>query len=334
MKKLVGILALILLSALNVQAQDDDGFYFMLEGRHFVESIGDKTVWLQHIQQVPGLLSPIGNSDIGLEDIEWNVRGGAGYRKGKWDFGLFYSGLDSSGSDVYTPPENPINNIGGFFPFCGGLDCAGIGGIDYELYEADSSAKYHVVDFETGYNFKWKATNIRLFGGLRYAQFDQNVSLHMLSGDLTGEVKTSHDVDFNGAGLRIGASAKVPLFWKLGITGALSGSTLFGHRANIEKVWDYWNPDGDGGDDPEIRIREIEESGAMISLNADAEIGLTFDYEMRESTLSLVVGYRAEIWNVNDTKSETEGFGYFEVYGDKMANQIFHSPFARITMKF
>ena len=84
----------------RAEAQDDSGFYFMMEGRLAIPG-GDETPYAEKCTFKCTTV-------LNVEDIDTEFGGGGriggGYRTGRWDFGIFYSGLHVSGETDSSAP--------------------------------------------------------------------------------------------------------------------------------------------------------------------------------------------------------------------------------------
>ncbi len=162
----------------RAEAQDDSGFYFMMEGRLAIPG-GDETPYAEQARFRDGTF-------LKVEDIDTEFGGGGriggAYRTGRWDFGIFYSGLHVSG-ETSSSAQSPYN----LNPVLG-VYAAG-----YSAAMSEAEATYHILDFEAGYNMKLGQTDVRLFGGLRYANFDQDVNISFR--DFANHLLEKRDVD-------------------------------------------------------------------------------------------------------------------------------------------
>jgi hypothetical protein len=305
----------------RVNAEERSGFFFLLEGRGSL-SEGDGTPWAEGIvnsgQQ--GLI-PTGNVDIiDTDHARFSGRLGGGYRSGALDFGIFYSGLqalDDQDNVNATASYYRINVLQTFaLPVV-------FGGTPQSIIRASSSVTYNVVDFEAGFKVKLGMVDIRLFGGIRYSELDQDVNTHFAVFSTVGI--QHRDVDFWGVGPRVGASASMPVAGAFGVTASASGAALFGEQNTVTTSSLNISPG----------INERRRSVSRTSGNFEGELGVTFNHQMNNaSRIIFALGYRAEAWlDVNNTQSEPPTFSG-TIYGTRHADQIFHGPFLRGEWRF
>jgi len=292
----------------RAEAQDDSGFYFILEGR-FAISEGDETPYAeQQISFRPEFIDP---------EIGGGGHAGAGYRVGRWDFGVFYSGLFVDGDEAISGTQYPNR----FYPLLG------YGKAVYELVSTEAEVTYHVLDFEAGYNMKLGQADVRLFGGFRYANLDQDVNTTFIFTGTPYSMDEKRDVDFWGAGIRLGASASANIMGSFGSTASASGTVLFGEQDTLTTQDQTL-----GGSS--IGNTRVSRSDGRTAGNVDGELGLTYTKDLAASSLIFILGYRAEGWfNVNNTGSTPPTISG-KSYGTSFADQIFHGPFLRGEWRF
>lgn len=326
---------------------EHSGFYVKLEGRYVI-SRGDETPYAVNVN---GRVH-----DIGLNHDDASVRYGIGYRMGKWDFGLHYSGLKIRGNDrangcslrsprifgcglpdpIATPISYPLigNAIGGgnlLTYLVGPLKIYGAGFI---AEDADYNTTYHVVDFEAGYTINLGQTEVRAIAGIRYAHFNQNILARGILGVAYSiddspvyfvyNFDTSRSVSNWGIGPLLGAEVNHPLFGGFSLSGSVRGSALFGERDTVDGFRVFLaQVKGNIGDDD------------SFFWNAEGDLGLSYGVELgNASSMLLTVGYRAEAWfDVNNTSSN----GFLSPglsFGEQDADQFFHGPFMRAVLNF
>jgi hypothetical protein len=291
---------------LPAEAGNDSGFFFILEGRG-AYSDGDESAWWE---------THSGEIDTVDPDIGYGGRAGVGYRSGKNDFGVFYSGLHVVGDKEHLP-----------FGLTTVLPLLGIGVTEYQAGFSDSEATYHVIDFEAGHNFNLGQVDVRIFGGLRYANIDQDVmsTLYTPGAWYLEEVR---NVNFWGAGLRLGANAQAPLFGPFSVAASVSAAALFGEQ-NTVTVQDQT------AGSPNLVYTRASRSEFRTAGSADGELGLSYKAKLgNASTLIFTAGYRAEAWfGVNNTQSEPPT-DTGTIYGSMHADQFNHGPFLRGEWRF
>lgn len=319
------------------------GFYFFLEGRMAVSN-GDATTFAEGVSE--GLIS----GELFNVDTEFGGggRAGGGYQFGKLDVGLMYSGLRLTGN------RDPLNSIG-LLTTMSRSRYVGIVypvlGTEYYMYmrifsgfyftKAEAEASYHVVDFEAGYNLQLGKTDVRLFAGLRYANFDQTVNTAFFiycaycDGVRDGfyfYLTEKRDVDFWGIGPRLGASVhRAHEKGPFGLMASASGALLFGNKETLTTQFGVGNSFSFG---PFPDNRTISRRDLTV-WNMEGEVGVTYQTAVGKAmTMMFTLGYRAEAWyDVNDTSSLPLTFSG-TLHGSTEAEQFFHGPFLRGEFRF
>jgi hypothetical protein len=305
------------------------GFYFRLEGRGAIFA-GSEMPYAEQFPEDRTLT-------IGL-DNSFSGRVGVGFRlNNSWDMGVLYSGLKATGKKpfVNTPALGTYNapTSYGFFnlisPFFG-LNTY------YSSFNAESDFTYHVVDFEAGYNFNLGQTDVRLIGGIRYANFNHQV--HSVMGwqitaypyPFIGQI--SREVKNWGVGPRLGVEASMPIGNRgFRLTGSISGSALFGDRDTIDSSFSAFI-----GPQVAQLFSTKHDNERNIFYNTDGEVGLGYAAELgNASSVMITLGYRVEAWlGVTNTRNSATSRFPDRTYGAVNANQVFHGPFLRSTINF
>ncbi len=208
------------------------GVYVSVEGRYLFDR-SDKSSDLTNSFTL-GTFGPITvtpaqtfNKLSERPDSGWGGKAMIGYRfTNNWDIGLGGSGgwLNGKGSNHYD------------------IDATVTGAGDPRLVtgEIDQSLKvkltYEVGDLEVGYNWPSMGSNLRLFGGVRFASFNQQAKSHIVgSGTIarldsgTATLDAKRKTTFFGVGPRIGANGQVGLGGGgFNLFGSLSGALLYG----------------------------------------------------------------------------------------------------------
>jgi hypothetical protein len=296
------------------QAESDfKGIYFLVEGRGNVAA-GDEAPYV-------GDLRTTNPHDIGV-DASGSQRVGAGIRFGvSWDFGVLYSGLNATGKEA--PIVSPaffnlyLLNAGTIFinPAIG--------------YSASATSKFsfNVVDFEAGYSLNMGGSDIRIFGGLRYANTLHSVATIFYDG-IT--LNMEREIEQSGIGPRLGVEAAVPIgSGGLRLVVGGSGSAMFGDRERTDTILGRIPPPG---------LSIIKTDNSQTFYNADAEIGLGYGMELGDRrSIMITMGYRGEAW-IDATDTSTGSIaappGGNTVHGDTDEDQYFHGPFLRGTLNF
>ncbi len=283
------------------------GFYVSAEGRYLMNEGG----------KVPNYAYAYGFSLGGYNTSKTNADDGwggkvmLGYRFGNnWDIGVGISGGWLKGKDSAN-----------------GVEGGGASGFNEKLkVELD----YQTVDFEAGYNFAMgPGTTLRLFGGLRFANFNQKAtgegaSTNTLVYDYTFDAKRK--TKYWGIGPRIGANGQVGLGGGFHMFGGVSGALLIG------KFNDKHNfvTNNLAGTAPSFYSYNDKKKTKVVP-NLAGEIGLGYQFNAGSgSALSLQAGYSGEAFFGASSKGIVQS--YFE--NSKSTDYIFHGPFLRLTATF
>ncbi|MGV7222350.1 MAG: Lpg1974 family pore-forming outer membrane protein [Nitrospinales bacterium] len=279
--------------------------------------------------------------EIGLDE-SFAGKVGIGARfGGAWDIGVLYSGLRSTGNTpafrdgplgtVATNALFPLVNAYAY-PYAGSTT----GATFYQGSDATSEQTYHVVDFEVGYTMQLGSADVRLIAGVRYADFLRKDSSTMVWNNVAMTSPYvgvfSRTNDNWGIGPRLGLEFAQPLgSGGVQLTGAVSGSALFGERETIDRALAFLSgiPTPNGVIPHENRYN----AGGDDFYNAEGEIGLSYGVELGNArSMIFTVGYRAEAWfGVNNTRSTSS---VVPPAGDTESDEFFHGPVLKGTLNF
>ncbi|UVK52969.1 hypothetical protein DBIPINDM_006414 [Mesorhizobium sp. AR02] len=176
---------------------------------------------------------------------------------------------------------------------------------------------FQTFDFDVGKHVKVQAADIRFFGGLRLVHSDETGDVfESFTPDNPADKGVSADKigssEYWGVGPRVGAEAYYPLGETWGLTGAVSGSVMWGRRndrvgVNVTGT----NPDG------HLSATVASQSYSQTVTNVDASAGLSWT-PLAGTTFT--AGYKIEQWhNLLINADHT--------------NQTFHGPFLRLEVK-
>jgi hypothetical protein len=320
---------LLLVTAWSGHADDKPppgGFFGTFEG-HYLDNIGEKTRW--------GMTQPFSTANFNVLP-KWGGGGrvGLGYRSASgWDVvalgdaDWLYSGQQQV--FVSGPSQFFVNTLAppGPFPRFLGIPLADVLGPPAQV-SSDAQLAYSYVDLEGGYNLKLGTIfEARLFGGARYANFDQEIDTTGV-GTLSGfplQIDNRNEVTYWGVGPRVGANTRLRIFESpFYLVTAVSGSALFG--------------------DMRVRERESHSSGLMLNFsnrentmytartayNGEGEMGILYDVSPILQGLDVTIGYRLAGWfGVNDTRT-TVG----PPNGESHANVVTQGTFLRINVRY
>jgi outer membrane protein OmpA-like peptidoglycan-associated protein len=286
------------------------GFYLSLEGR-YMWNRGDK------VGSYGPITTPLAISTSGAKaraDKGWGGKAMLGYRfHGNWDVGLGFAanwlkGKESGNGFIAT--EGPETGV-------------------FTSNNEKVKLRYQVADFEAGYNWKMgQNTDMRLFGGLRMAHFNQRATASLngttsISGysHAGGRRKST----FWGIGPRLGLNGQVGLGNSgFNVFGSLSGAMLYGRYKDEHSVvaTGLATPTG---------VSYNDRRKHKWVPNAEGEIGVGYNFNTNGGTdLGLQLGYRAEKWwNVSsdaDVLSPTPA--------SHSSDQFMHGPFVRLVATF
>ncbi len=183
-----------------------------------------------------------------------------------------------------------------------------------------SKGNYWAVDGELGYNTIVNGLGLRLFAGVRYAQFNHRNQLGDTLGMTTTFFKDNHD-DYRGIGPRIGTdfSARIGSS-NFSIFGDVAGSVLFGKlKQTVTET---------GGCTIDCTARD---SHSQTVWNVEGQLGLA--YEVAPG-INIGAGYRAEYWHhVADADWDfIMSVDHIKSVGHQ--DRFMHGPFARVSYNF
>lgn len=164
-----------------------------------------------------------------------------------------------------------------------------------ETASANIRLGYSVTDVEVGYTFEaGESLDVRLFGGLRFADIDQDAKIRYDGVDFdNSEIDISRD--FTGYGLRMGGQADLTLGGGFSLFGRAAGSLLLGDIGASLEERDDNDVDLIASLDREIDSRVIP----VVELAA----GLAWENSLSDrATLRLAAGYELQNWfNIVDS---------------------------------
>jgi len=168
-----------------------------------------------------------------------------------------------------------------------------------------------------------QAADIRFFGGLRFLHskeelnFNESVTPADPATDKSGSADKLGSSEFYGIGPRIGAEVYYPVGETWGLTGALSGSAMWGRRT--DKISLHAVTNDPSGTPPQPRVTDVSESqhSNEVVTNIDLSGGVTF---RPWDNTTFTAGYRVEQWhNLLELSNKT--------------TQTFNGPFLRLEVK-
>jgi hypothetical protein len=185
-----------------------------------------------------------------------------------------------------------------------------------------NSYNFQTLDFDLGKHVQAQSADIRFFGGLRFLHSKEELNFHegFTPVDPTADKTASADKlgssEFYGIGPRVGAELYYPLGETWGLTGAVSGSAMWGRRTDKLSFHEEENDPKDLTPDPPINVSETQHSSEVVT-NIDLSGGVTF--KPWENT-TFTAGYRVEQWH------------NLLQFSDK-STQTFDGPFLKLEVK-
>ncbi len=312
---LSGAAVVALLAADSASAQmysTGPGFYISAEGRYMWGRGGKVDSYDLPTAGLTGTSGPQARADKG-----WGGKAMLGYRfTNNWDVGVGFSagwlkGKKSGSGDLTTtgtpsPQNADVTN------------------------KINVKLNYQVADFEAGYNWTMGAnSNVRLFGGIRFAHFNQTARANIDSASSTvisgfNHVKGKRKTTYWGVGPRLGLNGALGIGNSgFNVFGAVSGALLYG------KYKDQHNITATG--DAPFSASSKDKSKSKLVPNAEGEIGLGYNFNAGGgSTVGLQVGYRGEgWWGVSSSAPVLQ-----PSQSSKSSDQFMHGPFVRLVATF
>lgn len=266
-----------------------------------------------------------GDQDADQRSLDYGfapgLRAGLGMQGNNWDIGVYFAGLWAEGDDsvsVDGATQEIVPTLGD--PFFSDTITGTSATVHGEL-------NYYVVDLEGGYAFApASGFGLRIFGGLRYANLDQEITATFL--DLPDNLTVNHQNDTWGVGPRFGFNGSAQIGKRnLHVIGNFAGSLLFGNieTTRVETGFDSGTglPVSSTGTSDESRIIPMVE----------AEIGLAYSKKVGKTRhFNLAVGYRVESWI--DAVDQAEGADGGGGTAEGSSTMSFHGPFLRAGLRF
>jgi outer membrane protein OmpA-like peptidoglycan-associated protein len=192
--------------------------------------------------------------------------------------------------------------------------------------------RYEVADFEAGYNWTMGSnTTMRLFGGARFAHFNQRASVDVAATNGTtisgaSAASAKRKTTYWGVGPRLGLNGALGIGNSgFNIFGSVSGAVLYGKFKDQHSVATGTTANLS----PAFSSRD--QSKHRWVPNAEGELGLGYNFGAGGGTsVGLQLGYRAEgWWGVNSDSPVLSGTS-----SSHKANQMMHGPFVRLIATF
>jgi outer membrane protein OmpA-like peptidoglycan-associated protein len=307
------------------------GVYLSLEGRYLMTK-GDR------ISLYPGAwtTAPTATANANTRlDKGWGGKAMLGYRfNNNWDVGFGFAAGWMKGKKGHAT-GTVVTSFDGM-----AVSYYGTGEIKTKL-------NYQVADFEAGYNWTMGGNStLRLFGGIRFAHFNQTTKGSAFYGTATFEegfnpVATrvagyQRKTTFTGVGPRLGVNGQVGLGnGGFNVFGGLSGALLFGKfKDKHDGGYNQWIA---GSGSYSTAWSTKDKSKSKIVPNAEGEIGLGYNFTAGGgSTVGIQIGYRAEGWWGVTSKAPIDpgNLGSFSPKSSSSSDLFVHGPFVRLVATF
>lgn len=198
----------------------------------------------------------------------------------------------------------------------------GSGAVDLSF---GNSYNFQTLDFDIGKHVQAQSADIRFFGGLRLLHSKEKLDLHEgitptdPATDKAGSVDKLGSSEFYGIGPRVGAEVYYPLGETWGLTGAVSGSAMWGRRTDkLSFTATEHDPTPAPGDPvDQTQSASISQHSSEVVTNIDLSGGVTF---RPWDNTTFTAGYRVEQWHNLLEFSEK-------------SSQTFNGPFLRLEVK-
>ncbi|MGE0660177.1 MAG: Lpg1974 family pore-forming outer membrane protein, partial [Reyranellaceae bacterium] len=288
------------------------GFYLSLEGRYLMNE-GGKSANYDTDEYGTTLLTPVVKERA---DDGWGGKAMLGYRfNNNWDIGVGLSGGWLKGKKSADATTFTATSTG-----------------SAASTELKVKLDYYVADFEAGYNWQMGKSSIRLFGGVRFADFSQRATSETTAvsfsggGTSTTLYRGKRKTTYWGVGPRIGVNGQFALGnGGFHLFGGVAGALLFGkhkEKATARSITTISTS----------TFSSKRKSKSKMVPNAEGELGLGYQFGAGTGTaVALQAGYRAEgFWGAGTKSAAYTGSGFTKSRSD----YIFHGPFVRLTATF
>jgi hypothetical protein len=301
---------------------DPNGWWTSVEGDYLFASGSSQPLFVGYPSGIPN------QSDHVRDALAVELSAGGGFAfDPAWDFRLAYTGLRS---------QRHRKNISGA--------TTGTSSPYQQTLGTDIQQSFDIGDFDIGRNFGLGAGNLRVFGGLRFAWFDQltkldYVDVRPVTGNPPDIAEAKGDSHSWGLGPRIGLSGSYPLaelgFGKLSLTGTIAAAMLFGDadRKLSQSESTHYNASPSSA---------TKSSATQSMYNLDGKLGLSFAFPLQGTEASFTVGYMlTSWWNVINTQGVLALSPLVPpiavatpTTSTKSGSQLYQGPFVNFTVKF
>lgn len=314
-------------------------FDFSIEGGPSFVDQSDENVYAQNVRIAALTPAGVTQSNATIEPGDgWTGRIAARFRPGQhWDYGVAYRGVASGEGDeasrLTIDPTAPSVVIPVFPDVINGVPLIGTSPIVGTVATASSESQAHFIDIEAGYTMSLSWSELRLFGGVRIANFRNSFDARYSLIGLV-DFNINREVRYWGAGPRVGAGLDIPLSTHWTLSGSVAGAVLFGHReTDINKSLSVPLAGATFADSE-------RNGGGRTAATLDSEIAVTYT---TERGFYFSVGYGMQsIFGVNDTRYRSinarASLSSLSLVtsnqGTSGGHQITHGPFLRAGIRF
>ncbi|TNF36634.1 MAG: hypothetical protein EP312_00735 [Gammaproteobacteria bacterium] len=239
-------------------------------------------------------------------ELQWPLSGG-------WDVRVGVTQLEASNKTELTEQDNP-------------------GPAKYQTTSIASrmSVGYDFLDFEAGHTMQLGSQDVRVFGGLRYAEIDQDSDVGYadryentaIPSTNTFTARKRADHDLSALGLRFGAESDFTISEDCGlsVSGLLAGVALYGERDSS-----YYNQY------PFLGLPVEERSEESWWYGLEAELALNWQVMPKAATSPTVsLGYSfSRMENILETRFSTD-----DVIQHRESDLTLEGPFLRLGWQF
>ncbi len=300
------------------------GFYISAEGRYVFNHSDQSKLWSGNGTDT--IIGELHDDDDGAgvkarADNGWGGKAMLGYRfNNNWDVGFGFSGAWlKNGKKSFASST-----------------------IDEENSQTlKTKLDYQVADFEAGYNWTMgNNSNLRLFGGIRFAHFNQTAKANAFNYECFGRdgscfssstatAAGKRKTTFWGIGPRLGVNGTFGLGNSgFNVFGGVAGAVLFGKFKDKLSLSAH-NTTTDGN--TSTNHVSGKKNKTKVVPNLEGEIGLGYNFNAGSgSTVGIQVGYRGDAWwGVASDANVIESS-----FTSHSANVFTHGPFVRLVATF
>jgi len=203
-----------------------------------------------------------------------------------WAYGVTYSYLTADGDDSVTDTGGEIRQT---------LSHANnnLGDPD-EQAQSDIEFDYHVVDLVASYGVRFgqtKSLDVTFFGGVRIASIEQHLNTRYTNSlaSPADQLEVISNLDYFGAGPRIGIAASREIGWGLSVFGKVGYSLLVG---TMEQTL----TENELGSSPTSYVNINRELDTHTTQVLDILAGIRYVRQMAAYRINAVIGWQFERW--------------------------------------